>query len=174
MWLSDLQIVLPDGVLERGSLRIEQGCIADIVEGPVQGTAVQGAGLLAIPGLIDLHGDMLERDISPRPGAELPFAMALYELDNRLVATGITTAYAAISFAWHTGQSLRSDAKARAIMATINELRPVLLAEHYVHARFEITNPQAGAILEEMILIGLFFLRQMIIKKDLTNTNIGI
>ena len=50
MWLSDLQIVLPDGVLERGSLRIEQGCIADIVEGPVQGTAVHGAGLLAIPG----------------------------------------------------------------------------------------------------------------------------
>lgn len=154
MWLSDFQIVLPDGILERGSLRIEEGLIADIVEGPVQGAAVQGAGLLMIPGLIDMHGDMLERDISPRPGAELPFAMALYELDKRLVATGITTAYAAISFAWHTGQSLRSDAKARAIMATINELRPALLADHYVHARFEITNPQAGTILEEMILAG--------------------
>ena len=154
MWLSDLQIVLPDGLLERGSLRIEDERIAEIVEGPVAGAAVQGAGLLAIPGLIDMHGDMLERDISPRPGAELPFAMALYELDKRLVATGITTAYAAISFAWHTGQSLRSDAKARAIMATINELRPSLLADHYVHARFEITNPQAGAILEEMILAG--------------------
>lgn len=154
MWLSDLQLVLPDGLLERGSLRIEDDRIAEIVEGPVAGAAVQGAGLLAIPGLIDMHGDMLERDISPRPGAELPFAMALYELDKRLVATGITTAYAAISFAWHTGQSLRSDAKARAIMATINELRPSLLADHYVHARFEITNPQAGAILEEMILAG--------------------
>ena len=159
MWLSDLQIVLPDGVLDRGSLRLENGQIAEIVEGPVCGpnaaqSAVQGAGLLAIPGLIDMHGDMLERDISPRPGAELPFAMALYELDKRLVATGITTAYAAISFAWHTGQSLRSDVKARAIMATINELRPTLLADHYVHARFEITNPQAGAILEEMILAG--------------------
>lgn len=154
MWLSDFQLVLPDGVLQRGSVRIERGCIAEIVEGPVQRAAVQGAGLLMIPGLIDMHGDMLERDISPRPGAELPFAMALYELDKRLVATGITTAYAAISFAWHTGQSLRSDVKARAIMATINELRPTLLADHYVHARFEITNPQAGAILEEMILAG--------------------
>jgi alpha-D-ribose 1-methylphosphonate 5-triphosphate diphosphatase len=154
MWLSDFQIVLPDGVLQRGSLRIEHGCIAEIVEGPVGAAAVQGAGLLAIPGLIDMHGDMLERDISPRPGAELPFAMALYELDKRLVATGITTAYAAVSFAWHTGQSLRSDAKARAIMATITELRPNLLADHYVHARFEITNPEAGAILEEMILAG--------------------
>lgn len=154
MWLSDLQIVLPDGVLPRGSLRIEGDYIAEISEGPVREAAVQGAGLLAIPGLIDMHGDMLERDISPRPGAELPFALALYELDKRLVATGITTAYAAISFAWHTGQSLRSDAKARAIMATINELRPTLLADHYVHARFEITNPQAGAILEEMILAG--------------------
>jgi len=154
MWLSDLQLVLPDGVLDHGSLRLEAGKIAEIVEGPVRVPAVQGSGLLAIPGLIDMHGDMLERDISPRPGAELPFAMALYELDKRLVATGITTAYAAISFAWHTGQSLRSDGKARAIMATINELRPTLLADHYVHARFEITNPQAGAILEEMILAG--------------------
>jgi alpha-D-ribose 1-methylphosphonate 5-triphosphate diphosphatase len=107
MWLSDFQIVLPDGVLQRGSLRIEHGCIAEIVEGPVRDAAVQGAGLLAIPGLIDMHGDMLERDISPRPGAELPFAMALYELDKRLVATGITTAYAAVSFAWHTGPSWR-------------------------------------------------------------------
>ena len=152
MWLSDLQLVLPDGLLPCGSLRIEDGRIADIVEGPVHHAAVYGGGLLAIPGLIDMHGDMLERDISPRPGAELPFAMALHELDKRLVATGITTAYAAISFAWHTGQSLRSDVKARAIMATINNLRPTLLADHYVHARFEITNPQAGAILEEMIL----------------------
>lgn len=154
MWLSDFRFVLPDGILEHGSLRIEGDRIAEIVEGPVAGAAVQGAGLLAIPGLIDMHGDMLERDISPRPGAELPFAMALYELDKRLVATGITTAYAAVSFAWHTGQSLRSDSKARAIMATINELRPTLLADHYVHARFEITNPEAGAILEEMILAG--------------------
>lgn len=154
MWLSDFRLVLPDGILARGSLRIEGGSIAEIVEGPVAGADVQGDGLLAIPGLIDMHGDMLERDISPRPGAELPFALALYELDKRLVATGITTAYAAISFAWHTGQSLRSDSKARAIMATINELRPTLLADHYVHARFEITNPQAGAILEEMILAG--------------------
>ena len=117
MWLSDLQIVLPDGVLKQGSLRIEAGCIAEIVEGLVANAEVKGTGLLAIPGLIDMHGDMLERDISPRPGAELPFAMALHELDKRLVATGITTAYAAISFAWHTGQSLRSDTKARSIMA---------------------------------------------------------
>lgn len=154
MWLSDVQIVLPDDILPHGSLRIEEGCIAEIVEGPVRRATVQGAGLLVIPGLIDMHGDMLERDISPRPGAELPFALALHELDKRLVATGITTAYAAISFAWHTGQSLRSDAKARAIMATIHDLRPTLLADHRVHARFEITNPQAGGILEEMILAG--------------------
>ncbi|MFN8440216.1 MAG: alpha-D-ribose 1-methylphosphonate 5-triphosphate diphosphatase [Caldilineaceae bacterium] len=154
MWLSDLQIVLPDGVIQHGSLRIEAGYIVEIVEGPVANAEVKGTGLLAIPGLIDMHGDMLERDISPRPGAELPFAMALHELDKRLVATGITTAYAAISFAWHTGQSLRSDTKARSIMATIHQLRPTLLADHYVHARFEITNPQAGEILEEMILAG--------------------
>lgn len=151
MWLSDLQIVLPDRVLENGSLRIEAGRIAEIVEGPVSHAKVRAPGLTALPGLIDLHGDMLEREISPRPKANIPIDLALHELDKRLVATGITTAYAAVSFAWHRSDSIRSEARAREIMLTVNELRPHLLADHLVHARFEITNPDAGQVLTALL-----------------------
>jgi alpha-D-ribose 1-methylphosphonate 5-triphosphate diphosphatase len=154
MWLSDLQLVLPDGVVGRGALRLEDGYIAEIREGTVAGAALSAHGLTLLPGLVDIHGDMLEREISPRPKAALPTELALHELDKRLVATGITTAYAAISFAWHKDDSTRSEAKARQIMATVNEMRPHLLADHYVHARFEITNPDAGLVLEELLDIG--------------------
>lgn len=151
MWVSDLQIVLPDGIITHGAVRLEDGYIAEIRPETVPGATLATPGLTLLPGLIDIHGDMLEREISPRPKAALPIELALHELDKRLVATGITTAYAAISFAWHKDDSTRSEGKARQIMTTVNEQRPHLLADHFVHARFEITNPDAGLVLEELL-----------------------
>ncbi len=151
MWLSDLQIVLPDRVLPKGAIRLEAGKIAEISEGPAPKAKVCAPGVTLLPGLVDIHGDMLEREISPRPKANIPIDLALHELDKRLVATGITTAYAAVSFAWHRNDSIRSEERARQIMCTVNELRPHLLADHFVHARFEITNPDAGLVLKELL-----------------------
>lgn len=154
MWLSDLEIVLPDRVLANGAIRLEEGRIAEIREAPIMQASVRSPGLTALPGLIDMHGDMLEREISPRPKANIPIDLALHELDKRLVATGITTAYAAVSFAWHHNDSIRSEERAREIMGTVNDLRPYLLADHLVHARFEITNPDAGVVLKELLDAG--------------------
>lgn len=151
MWLSELRIVLPDGTLDGGSIQIEAGRIAQIIPARAPEPAVHLPGLMALPGLVDIHGDMLEREINPRPGAEIPIDLALHELDKRLVATGITTAYAAVSFAWHKGDSVRSEGRAREIIRTVNTLRPTLLADHRVHARFEITNPDAGSVLQDLL-----------------------
>ncbi|MEZ4617506.1 MAG: alpha-D-ribose 1-methylphosphonate 5-triphosphate diphosphatase [Caldilineaceae bacterium] len=151
MWLSDLQIVLPDQVLTNGAICIDGCRIVEIRNKPVRNADVHAPGLTALPGLIDLHGDMLEREISPRPKAAIPIDLALHELDKRLVATGITTAYAAVSFAWHRSDSIRSEERAREIMEMVNRLRPHLLADHFVHARFEITNPSAGLVLKELL-----------------------
>ena len=151
MWLSGLRLVLPDCVLENGSIHIADGKIADIVEGSVPKADIHAPHLTALPGLVDMHGDMLEREVQPRPKANIPIDLALHELDKRLVATGITTAYAAISFSWETNKSLRSEEKARQLIGAVNQLRPTLLADHYVHSRFEITNPAAGAVLQELL-----------------------
>ena len=60
MWLSDFRLVLPDRVIESGSVRIADGLIADVIEGVApDAAAVEGRGLTLIPGLIDLHGDMI-------------------------------------------------------------------------------------------------------------------
>jgi alpha-D-ribose 1-methylphosphonate 5-triphosphate diphosphatase len=150
MWLTDLKIVLPDRVMERGAIRIEEGRIAEIAEGDMQGQGLSAIGLTLIPGVVDLHGDMLERDIEPRPNALFPVAMSLYELDKRLAGAGITTAFAAVGFAWHQND-LRTQEKATQIIREINSKRDQLMVDFRVHARFEITNPETASILEELL-----------------------
>ncbi len=153
MWLNDLRVVLPDQVLEHGSIRIEDGVIAEICAGCAPDSAPSLNGLVAIPGIIDLHGDMLERDVEPRPGARFPIELGLYELDKRLAACGITTAYAAISFAWGR-DDIRSQENAIAMIETVNALRDSLLVDFKVHARFEVTNPQTAPILARLLEAG--------------------
>ena len=150
MWLSDLKIVLPDEVLEHGSIRVKDGIITDIIEGTAPADVPSLDGLTLIPGLIDLHGDMLERDVLPRPTARFPTEMGLIELDKRLAGCGITTAYAAISFAWK-GNDLRTQESATEMINKINELNHLLLVDMKVHARFEITNPATAPILTELL-----------------------
>jgi alpha-D-ribose 1-methylphosphonate 5-triphosphate diphosphatase len=160
MWLSDITIVLPDGVIERGALRIEDETIAEIVEGPVPAGAtgvLSAPEMTVVPGIIDLHGDMLERDIEPRPSARFPTHLGLYELDKRLAAAGITTAYAAVSFSW-TKEDLRSQEEAQEIIAVINDQRDHLMVDMRVHARIEVTNPLSGPILAPLVEQGLVHL----------------
>jgi len=153
MWLSELRIILPDRIIPRGALQIDDGLISEIVEGDAPEGAFAGVGLTAMPGIVDLHGDMLERDIEPRPGAQFPIELALYELDKRLAAAGVTTAFAAVSFAWTQGD-LRSQDKAQEIIKTVNAKRDTLLVECLVHARFEITNPDTAPILKGLLEQG--------------------
>ncbi|MFN8371307.1 MAG: alpha-D-ribose 1-methylphosphonate 5-triphosphate diphosphatase [Anaerolineae bacterium] len=149
MWLTDLKIVTPEGVIERGAVNIEEGIIAEIVEGGAR-RGLSAGGLTLLPGAIDLHGDMLERDIEPRPNAFFPVEVALYELDKRLAGTGITTAFAAVAFAWHQ-KDIRTQAKATEIIRTIKRLRDHLMVDFRVHARFEINNPDTSIILEDLL-----------------------
>jgi alpha-D-ribose 1-methylphosphonate 5-triphosphate diphosphatase len=150
MWLSDLKIVLPDKILEHGSIRIESGVITEIIETPAPSPIPSLKGLTLIPGLVDLHGDMLERDVLPRPTARFPTEMGLLELDKRLAGCGITTAYAAISFAWQ-GSDLRRQENAIEMIDKINMMNPQLLVDMKVHARFEVTNPATAPILKGLL-----------------------
>jgi alpha-D-ribose 1-methylphosphonate 5-triphosphate diphosphatase len=148
-------MVLPDRVIERGALRIVDGTIEAIIEGDAPGGNVISAhGLTAIPGIIDLHGDMLERDIEPRPRARFPVELAMHELDKRLAATGITTAYAAVSFAWRKSD-LRTQESATQIIETLNQIKHTLLTDCKIHARFEVNNADTVPLLDGMLRRGL-------------------
>src|SRR5687767_10304819 len=94
--LTNAILVTPEGVFPDSALFIENGRIA--AHGPgsqvadafavnYEVTDLQGAYLL--PGLIDLHTDTLEKEITPRPSADFPINIAVHELDRKLVACGI-------------------------------------------------------------------------------------
>jgi len=155
MWINNLRLVLPDRVIERGDLEIVDGHISQIVEhdGSSNGTA-DAVRFTAIPGMIDLHGDMLERELEPRPRARFPIEMAMHELDKRLAATGITTAFAAVAFAWHKA-NLRTQENAIAIIETLNQIKGSLLTDCRIHARFEVGNLDTVPVLDGMLRRGL-------------------
>ncbi|MBB2700675.1 alpha-D-ribose 1-methylphosphonate 5-triphosphate diphosphatase [Rhizobium phaseoli] len=152
MWLSNFTIVLPNEVVGEGSVRIEDGAIAEIRPEPVAGAAIDGGGRLLMPGFVDLHGDMIEREIAPRPNATMPIDFGVHELDKKLAAAGVTTAFAAVSFATESVYGhVRSLETTSAVIEGINRLRDDLLIDHRVHARYEITNIGAAAALERLL-----------------------
>lgn len=152
MWLSDFRIVLADRVIQRGALRIEDGLIAEISEVPIDGADVEGNGLILMPGMIDMHGDMIEREIEPRPGVRMPMEMGLRDLDMKLATSGITTAYASLSFApGSTYGHMRSYDFTSEMIRAVVAARPNLLIDHRVHARFEVTFPAALSVVKELV-----------------------
>jgi alpha-D-ribose 1-methylphosphonate 5-triphosphate diphosphatase len=155
VWLSGVRLVLPDRVLPNASLRFDSGQIAEVIDGPAPHADLHGTGLTAIPGLVDLHGDMLERELEPRPGAAFPIEVSLIELDKRLAAAGVTTAYAAISFSEGRAKHIRSEERAREIIEGVAGLRESLLTDVRIHARFEITNHRAAPILKDLLAAGM-------------------
>ncbi|MBB4570174.1 alpha-D-ribose 1-methylphosphonate 5-triphosphate diphosphatase [Rhizobium leucaenae] len=155
MWLSNFTLVLPDEVVDQGSVRIEDGVIAEIRPELAEAATFEGGGRLLMPGFVDLHGDMIEREIAPRPNATMPIDFGIHELDKKLAAAGITTAYAAVSFATESVYGhVRSLETTSAVIKGINSLRDHLLIDHRVHARYEITNVGAAATLERLLEDG--------------------
>jgi len=66
--LSNARIVLPDEVIDGGSLSIRDGLIADIAPGPSRVGEDMGGDFL-IPGLVELHTDHLEGHYAPSESA---------------------------------------------------------------------------------------------------------
>jgi alpha-D-ribose 1-methylphosphonate 5-triphosphate diphosphatase len=151
MQLENVALVLPDGVYQHSSIKSENGVITDIEKG--NRLTDFPTGFVVIPGLIDLHGDMLEREIEPRPSSRFPVELALDELDKRHVASGITTAYVALSFADFAEREddLRLNARMIEVVEAVVSRRDSLSCDTKVHARFEIMNPEAAPLLEDMI-----------------------
>jgi len=155
MWLSDFRIVLADRVIPNGALRIEDGLIAEISETPIAAADVTGNGLILMAGLIDMHGDMIEREIEPRPGVRMPMELGLRDLDRGLATSGVTTAYAAVSFSpGSTYGHMRSYDFTSAMIRALRAHRDILLIDHRVHARFEVTFPAALSVVNELIAEG--------------------
>lgn len=150
MWLSDVKLILADRIIENGALRIEDGVIAEIVE-----STGQPSGFTVFPGFIDMHGDMIELELEPRPKVDFPMEVAVGHLDARLAAVGVTTAYAGVSFSRSAKDGeRRSFEHTSAIIRALKENIQGLRIDHRIHARFDITYTDAIAALEGLLDAG--------------------
>ncbi len=155
MWLSDFRLVLADRMIERGALCIEDGTIVAVRESPVADPDILGHGLILMPVMIYMHGDMIEREVEPRTNVPMPIEMGLRDLDRKLASSGVTTAYAALSFSpGSTYGHVRSYEHTSAMIRAIRDYRDRLLVDHRVHARFEVTFPAALSVVKELIAEG--------------------
>lgn len=130
---------LVDGVLSAPTtIDIEDGAIAAIGRDGVARREIRADGLLALPGIVDLHGDAFERQMMPRPGVYFREDLALLDTDRQLVANGVTTAYHGLTWSWEPG--LRGTERAHAIADTLDRLRPRLACDTRLHLRWETYN----------------------------------
>jgi|GEM_PF-5864681 len=151
--LTNARIVLETEVIQ-GTLRVEGGKIADVSTG---GSSVPGAvdvaGDLIIPGLIELHTDNLERHIEPRPKVDWPHKAAIIAHDAELASVGITTVFDAM----RVGSIIRAGdaggyAKyARSLSRELMMLRNqnALKISHFLHLRAEVCSETLEAEMAE-------------------------
>jgi alpha-D-ribose 1-methylphosphonate 5-triphosphate diphosphatase len=126
-------VYLPDGIVET-TVTVTDGVISDI-GGAVSGAAIDAAGLILAPALIDVHGDAFERQVMPRPGVFFPMETAILETDRQLAANGIATTFHSITLSFEPG--LRSVARGREMMQALRDLAPRLTVENRVQLRWE-------------------------------------
>ncbi len=138
--ISNVRIVTPHAVIERGTVTVTGGRIASLVGGrPRRGPdtrEIDGQGRLLLPGFIDLHNDGIEQEIEPRPHAVFPLSIAFASLETRLVSHGITTIFHSFSFMDGREGTLHPEGLEPAIRE-LNRLRCSGVIRHLVHARYE-------------------------------------
>ena len=157
--INNARLVTPKGIRAGMSLRVKAGIIADVSERELAGgRQIDAQGHYLFPGFVDIHSDAIEKGIEPRPNTQFPVDIAVYELDKKLAACGITTMFHSLSFA-EMEVGLRSNSMAAGIIRQIDAFRQKLKVRTKIHARFEITDMGAVPFLESLIddrLIQLF------------------
>jgi alpha-D-ribose 1-methylphosphonate 5-triphosphate diphosphatase len=129
--------------LEETSIHLDSatGTIASVGEDAAADRTIDARGFIALPGIVDIHGDAFERQMMPRPRVAFPLDIALLESDRQAVANGITTVFHGVTWSWEPG--LRGPENARAILDGIERLRGRFGADTRYHLRHETYNLDA-------------------------------
>ena len=138
--IGNARVVMRDDVVH-GSLHVLAGRIADVdATRAVTPGATDLEGDYVVPGLVELHTDVLEKHAFPRPSARWPEVAAVVAHDGQLVAAGITTVLdsLAIGYVYDGGQRARNPLP---LIAAIEQARAggLLKADHLLHLRCEVS-----------------------------------
>ena len=155
-YLTNAVLVLPQETVQDGTVLLEDGLIAAICPEHLHGHAeeIDLAGDVLMSGLIDLHGDAIEREMEPRDRAMLPLPHAVVQGDRKCALAGITTPFHALAFAGED-RGRRSNPIMAELARLIHSRADHSLVDNRVHCRFEMTSadglPYIQALVEEGI-----------------------
>lgn len=150
-YLTGAQVVLENETLKDAAVLIADGHIVAIDPASSAGAQeIDLRGHTLMPGMIDLHCDALEKEAEPRPGVHFPFDFACAQADKRNAAAGITTIYHALSFA-NAELGVRNNVTAAELARAVHAWQEHALVDNRVHARYEITDPTAPEVLNELL-----------------------
>ena len=164
--IQNVNVVLPEQVLESGSVRLQDHLIQEVSENPwltpedPNGRIVDGQGAYLLPGFIDIHSDNIENVIQPRPQSMIDFELAMREQEKQLVCQGITTMYHSLTIMdTNFGgervaqkQQLRSPENLTRLIGLIRNFHEGdHLIRHRFHCRYEITNTRGYSMLLKFI-----------------------
>lgn len=135
----NIKALTPDGWQKFDVITLENGVIKSFdIQPSADHFIIDGANCYLLPGIIDIHGDAFERQITPRAGTVLPLDLAIAANDNSLIGAGITTFFYSITDGFEPGP--RSRATVRNLLHVIEKLRPRLCCNSFIHIRHENVN----------------------------------
>lgn len=150
--LGNARIVLANQVVESGWIALVDGRIVEIGEGRGPQGALDCAGDLVMPGLVELHTDHLEAHFVPRPKVMWDPIAAVVSYDGQLATSGITTVLDSLRV-WREKGAEEADGHAGLLADAIASARDadLLRADHFLHLRCEIPMPSVVDEAEELI-----------------------
>ena len=144
---TNVRIVLADRVLH-GTVAVKDGRIRRVDEGrSALPSARDLEGDHLLPGLVDLHSDNLENHLEPRRGVFWDGMAAAAAHDAVTVAAGITTVFDAVCIGQVAGRPAHEEAL-DAMLAGLEARAASLRADHRLHLRCEVTDPEVLRYLE--------------------------
>lgn len=155
--VENARIVTPSTVIERGHVTIEGDRIVTVdadnagCDRRRADTRIDARGQLLLPGIVDLHGDDIERHLFPRSEARAPMAAAMVACDRANAAAGITTKFHAVAFEDAPDKHRSIDLGREIVEAIENGVGGDRLIDHRVHARCEIGDRGAVEAVSDLV-----------------------
>ena len=154
--IKNAEVVLPNEILSEASIYVEAGKIKEISPAhkfDEQPCVLDAQGMYLMPGLVDMHTDAIEKEIAPRPSADFPAEMALQELDQKMLACGITTVFHSTYLGYHDVKRGMGNTRSREefFRMVVDFAKHRAQANTKLHLRFEITGVETVDVLKRLI-----------------------
>jgi len=133
---TNCNILTENGWIYNSNFTVENGVFFTIDKKSKSDAIVNLKNKFVLPGIVDIHGDFFEKCISPRTGVFFPYEDAIYQNDNYLLASGITTFFYSISDSFEKGLRSRETAKILIELVRNSDLK----CNSYIHLRHEEAN----------------------------------